>query len=1374
MSNNIGNNQNNPKITLSNGKTFDLSKLDKLINKSVSGSVFARYDNVNNGGNGDGIFSETEISFIKNKLMNYQNSENSVSDNEISELINGENAAGSNDMERMLDLLNELEGEETEVRSNNPPPNESDEPTENPVLTKYTVQPGDTPERIAQKLGLRGDEAKAYARQLAQHFKDNGFVNSRGWLKVGDEITLLGNHEATLNNMVGYSTDKQVLNARYASTTHAQNVRRAQQANEQPKVVIPESVTNRAEAIRNDGGTCEIKQNSDGSFTILQTDGTGYFKDTNSNKIELLFDKDGNFISQTNYINNGIIMVGKMDNGKMKWERTDNSPFPNYNFNFSNLQLINPYNVAASDNTYVATPYRPERVPAVPINKGQPSGTPARARVNPTPTPPPRPRTVEELSIAERWTLLKPGEGVLPENIQNKILNYRLQGKEINLSIADRLLPEAPQSKVIDLAAEGLAIVNVSGVYDENNQLIAYRIEHQKDNNNTPIPLLNTSGTELTFIDLEGNEIAPINNPSRLDAVQRNDQGREVRSREVTYRNLGNGRQTTDRVAATISMEIPAHLKNNEQAIEYANALATHKAELMAKFGISNEEYNNLAVLAMGIAEQETHFGEDYFTTTDGSSTDFQSRTVAKQVLDAVWYGEYENSDYAKVLREIILSSLGIGNLFMSENEKNAFVKSVIFDGAGDGLGKVINIIRDVKSNEIANFFMTGGSSTSDLLQNKILDIAEEMSGSLITYKENINNGTKSYGFTQAKIDQFMREPAIASQLKEFGITCGEDIRKDPEKQAIATMIILNNKRITAESETWQTRLANNNANISTPNQHITTNDLIALLWNGNSKKTNALINGNLVLQKSNNGATNTEVASYARNVRAYTNAFFEAEVSQSAQSQADHLGAIPQGNNGQLGSVIFLANKYSTDVRNNQDDIAILTEALNKSTVPKEHADALILAVRNGDIAFGHGLTEDEAKSITTNDVLSMLASLQTAKERTTNLVDPAKIREAALDVQDEFRANYLASRQFTVNNSDISSSNRITTMGSSEIVNERLVERRETKVTNAHRNGRGGGYQRAIIRDNSRINSGAYTGFAVQADLGVNPYDANGNLIPNAYRELAEYASDVTKDLATGGQCLTGVKVSLESAGVINKGDMTYPRNVNIRIKEDDTFLSIAEAHGYSGNAAEEFAASLQARIEGNIKIDNEGNLIAGKTITLRNAEGQTVRHTIQEGDTIEQIVRQYGHVGSSADEYANELYDNLLNDRVIDSNGNLIEGKLITVHHAGSPIGVARDADLYFAAHPERFEEVKYVDLGNGTSREINASDIHNLPAGYIVVYEPGAGFENQAGHIVITNGNGQGYADEVDNLRWDDFSNGKGEHGTYKIYRLKTNN
>lgn len=99
-------------------------------------------------------------------------------------------------------------------------------------------------------------------------------------------------------------------------------------------------------------------------------------------------------------------------------------------------------------------------------------------------------------------------------------------------------------------------------------------------------------------------------------------------------------------------------------------------------------------------------------------------------------------------------------------------------------------------------------------------------------------------------------------------------------------------------------------------------------------------------------------------------------------------------------------------------------------------------------------------------------------------------------------------------------------------------------------------------------------------------------------------------------------------------------------------------------------------------------------------------------------------------------------------------------------------------WFEAHPEMFTPVEYVSLGDGTAREINAADIPNLPAGYIVIWNPGDSHEDQAGHIAITNGNGQGYADATDNLQWGNYNNnkgdsGKGEHGTFVIYKLSDN-
>lgn len=94
-------------------------------------------------------------------------------------------------------------------------------------------------------------------------------------------------------------------------------------------------------------------------------------------------------------------------------------------------------------------------------------------------------------------------------------------------------------------------------------------------------------------------------------------------------------------------------------------------------------------------------------------------------------------------------------------------------------------------------------------------------------------------------------------------------------------------------------------------------------------------------------------------------------------------------------------------------------------------------------------------------------------------------------------------------------------------------------------------------------------------------------------------------------------------------------------------------------------------------------------------------------------------------------------------------------------------------WFERHPNMFEEVKYIQSGS-SARQINSTDLPNLPAGYIVVWIPDNNYKSEPGHISITNGNGQAYADETDNLDWGVYNgsknSGKGEHGTFRVFRL----
>ena len=96
-------------------------------------------------------------------------------------------------------------------------------------------------------------------------------------------------------------------------------------------------------------------------------------------------------------------------------------------------------------------------------------------------------------------------------------------------------------------------------------------------------------------------------------------------------------------------------------------------------------------------------------------------------------------------------------------------------------------------------------------------------------------------------------------------------------------------------------------------------------------------------------------------------------------------------------------------------------------------------------------------------------------------------------------------------------------------------------------------------------------------------------------------------------------------------------------------------------------------------------------------------------------------------------------------------------------------------FLEKHPERFTEIKYVQISDNIAREITAGDIDYLPAGCIVVFG-NKSRTDVPGHAGTTNGCGQINSDETDNSRWDNFvaksanQNGKGEHGYVRIFRL----
>lgn len=1094
------------------------------------------------------------------------------------------------------------------------------------ALTEYTVQPGDTPEKIAKKFGLTGEDAKEFIEHLKKQ------TNQKGWFIVGQKITLLGDHTEALKNMSGYTEDKTELNNRWSNTdagkkaiaaaeakksSEASSARetentKSQQAS-QPKVSTPpkdttpqnqrvpiDSLNNygkkAAAALKNQISGASLNSNTREMLAEkVKNPSVAYILESYPNLVTDIDDEWGMDINDVKkYIitplNNRLRELGLQD-----------QCIPD---NVSKLDIAQVQKKCAeaaalirktdSQNGYVFTPEKGNEGKIHNPRLGTQQAKQASETQN----------SESKNTKNEAWKYLSMSEMSYPEPLQEKIIALRRLGVEVTVTRSKDGFKLALDEDKIKLTNQNWDRMMLSEFFKDKKTLL---------------------------FDNEGNIIQENQQYPNKEVKTKYENGNAVSTetnynQTVSYQAIDSQRTTKDNLPTPISLSRPNDI--GEAGNQYADGLEKNKAALMKELNLTNEQYDNLAQLAMGIAEQETHFKNSTYKTTN-QSRDEDVSTISK----------------LKALINAVSNEIGKDDVFETDANYNSRSKvKELMD----------SIYYSDMSPEKKEWIFEKAASALDTLKSGKGDTIRE-------YYKKYTDGTKSYGMTQIKVDQYVMgknpktgeyyNPGLVEQFKHFGINCGEDIRTDPEKQAIATLLFLNNKRIQAESELWQNRLEANNNNISDPQEQISTNDLIALLYNGSSKKLDALKEGNLKLSD----------APYANNVKKYVDTWYNVSVDEAAKKRNDALNLESQGNNGKLGTVIFMPSAYTTDVTNNKEDIKTLEEALSKnSSIPQDLKLQLIAAVRKNEISFGYGLSADEAASITKKDAQLIMNKLNELKGRITNLVDPAKIRTEAKNIQAEFRSDYLQSRQVIVNDSDVNSGSIVPALATGEIVNERLATDRDTVVTSAHRNGRAGSAERAIERSNNAIEAGNYRGFAVQKDLGVNPYDSSGRYVTDTQRVLAEYASDVVADMGTNGQCLTGIKAALESAGIIEKGEIVYPK----------------------------------------------------------------------------------GHP-----DY-------------------------------GKPITKAKDLTYYLNAHPEMFEEVKYVSLGNGTSRELNASDIKNLPAGYIGVFIPGDGYEDQAGHTFVTNGNGQGYADEVDNLSWDDYKSngsdsGKGEHGKFVIYKLSDN-
>ena len=292
------------------------------------------------------------------------------------------------------------------------------------------------------------------------------------------------------------------------------------------------------------------------------------------------------------------------------------------------------------------------------------------------------------------------------------------------------------------------------------------------------------------------------------------------------------------------------------------------------------------------------------------------------------------------------------------------------------------------------------------------------------------------------------------------------------------------------------------------------------------------------------------------------------------------------------------------------------------------------------------------------------------------------------------------------------------------------------------------------------------------------------NGELSFDFGLSKAEIDSLTNADIKLLLTHLKELKIQINSIGQINTSDGISSQEASTLRNQYSETVGRAEdkfRQEYLNNHSAVYEAS-----DSNPKVLREMSTTRGSTDFINsNGVRKGFRHetplAVNEKTTA-------GTISREASVLANAGYDVAMENADNSRSGLCLTGVKKAMAEAG--IDVSQMVDYgsqpkyvknWFEAHPEMFTPIEYVSNGDGTAREINAADLKNLPAGCIVIWVPGddASFEDQPGHIAITNGNGQGYADATDNLEWGSYNNakvgdsGKGEHGTFIVYKLSDN-
>lgn len=1350
--------QENLQIKFNNGKSISLKKLDKLIGQSTKGSVFAKFDGAEQGGNANNVFDEAEIQMIKAKLQQYQLSENNISQDELNEMFAQTDEQGNKidfDVNKLTSQLDSIPDDEVAEESS-PRGGGTEQPDKAAeVFTNYTVQPGDTPEKLAVKFGLEGEKAENFINHLKTQ------TNKKGWFNVGQKITLLGEHSDAIKNMDDYSEDDSVLQDRWKHTDAGQKAIQTAEARKKAQTVQHKSVhkpvtkpaakvdldkTPQSQRVEISNVKAEAKtaaaalhEQIDGLSVNSKTRALLGEKVKNQNVAyileeypDLVTDIDGEYRMDIKDIKQYVI---NPLNSRLRELGMNNHCIPEDLSKYNMEQVQKACNNVAKmvrdtdkENGYVFKPakgnegkiHRPRKTSQMKHYAGM---KPKTAN-----------HTVKQHANSKKADapVLLPGEYSYPEDMKKFILEQRAKGieyivkakgKEYTLSVdytRTKLVNtlETNNSVKFQLTTPMIKLPNV-------NRTPSFKVD-------TPFDVED----KLQALLEEGKNAEMKKGPDgSYTIIQTNDENDDVKS--ITYKYDANGgfqyqlnasahdqsvmigkiNKKTKKLefkqfknSAGILQQIPDKVsqKNAEMLMDGGKAQILRGKETFTivqtagtylnKNNIAKIEhkYSPFGVLLQQVYTYKNGRVAEYYNASAKGNDAAHTPNPIKIVLPEQYQGK-DTYDLSSLVTDGLSKPLIDGVRLLVDGSGLKMIAGLETKGPKETAQRFANALEDNKAKLMSSLRLTneeydnlailamgiaeqethfgqmkyvdttGGGHTQDGLTDRA---NIKFFANNILWRSDEKRQNHSQGITQINYSKAIKEPAIAKAFKENGIDSFQTLQKSPEKQAIATMIILKQNKNTAESATWQERLRKNNAKIKDNNKKLTTNDVIALLWNGAGGVVKRMNAGETITIDSKvkeeyvrteytpspSGPTMKKInrtlngAFYAKAVRAYADRFFASPATRKSgamhvtdnTNKAGALNAASQGNSGRLGEVVFMPKSYSNAYRTASTNVQLKNakKYINSNSQLSANSKKLMQQyISDGLIGFGRqGLTKDEAMSLTENDVKLITEQINAIKMGKTT---PVQANSA-------FERNYIRSREFTVKNSSVRNpASILSATRSSTPRNSKIAGKLDFEI---HKSFYSGGKARHSAHYSTFNDSANSNVFAVTESQGVNPYLSNGKVVQNRYRIAAEYADYTATGLfESGGRCKTGVAVTIE----------------------------------YS------------------MGIDHT---------KIRSADGKSLPN--------------------------------------------------------------AKDLVKFYSAHPEVFPEIKYVNNGDGTSRELNSTDIQDLPCGHFGVFTPGEGYENEAGHAFVSDGFGGAFADEHDNGKWAHFGNGKGEHGKLNVYGLSS--